>query len=160
MSGKKTMGWRSILLGLAAAMAVDLLGVLLVTLLTVRGAVGEGSGLPLLAGAALCAAFTGGMIAGGGGVGAAGALLHTGLFGVLLVLICFGAWADPAGNGAAGRSSFRRGPGESGEAPQKRIGQISQKTDLIRKRTVRWGKSPVFGAEQIWVSHDGKIHYI
>ena len=50
MSGKKTMGWRSILLGLAAAMAVDLLGVLLVTLLTVRGAVGEGSGLPLLAG--------------------------------------------------------------------------------------------------------------
>ena len=92
MSGKKTMGWRSILLGLAAAMAVVLLGVLLVTLLTVRGAVGEGSGLPLLAGAALCAAFTGGMIAGGGGVGAAGALLHTGLFGVLLVLICFGAW--------------------------------------------------------------------
>ena len=92
MSGKKTMGWKSILLGLAAAMAVDLLGVLLVTLLTVRGAVGEGSGLPLLAGAALCAAFTGGMIAGGGGVGAAGALLHTGLFGVLLVLICFGAW--------------------------------------------------------------------
>ena len=89
MSGKKTMGWRSILLGLAAAMAVDLLGVLLVTLLTVRGAVGEGSGLPLLAGAALCAAFTGGMITGGGG---AGALLHTGLFGVLLVLICFGAW--------------------------------------------------------------------
>lgn len=92
MSGKKTMGWRSILLGLAAAMAVDLLGVLLVTLLTVRGAVGEGSGFPLLAGAALCAAFTGGMIAGGGGAGAAGALLHTGLFGVLLVLICFGAW--------------------------------------------------------------------
>ena len=92
MSGKKTMGWRSSLLGLAAAMAVDLLGVLLVTLLTVRGAVGEGSGLPLLAGAALCAAFTGGMIAGGGGAGAAGALLHTGLFGVLLVLICFGAW--------------------------------------------------------------------
>ena len=92
MSGKKTMGWRSILLGLAAAMTVDLLGVLLVTLLTVRGAVGEGSGLPLLAGAALCAAFTGGMIAGGGGADAAGALLHTGLFGVLLVLICFGAW--------------------------------------------------------------------
>ena len=92
MSGKKTMGWKSILLGLAAAMAVDLLGVLLVTLLTVRGAVGEGSGLPLLAGATLCAAFTGGMIAGGGGAGAAGALLHTGLFGVLLVLICFGAW--------------------------------------------------------------------
>ena len=92
MSGKKTMGWKSILLGLTAAMAVDLLGVLLVTLLTVRGAVGEGSGLPLLAGAALCAAFTGGMIAGGGGAGAAGALLHTGLFGVLLVLICFGAW--------------------------------------------------------------------
>ena len=88
MSGKKTMGWRSILLGLAAAMAVDLLGVLLVTLLTV----GEGSGFPLLAVAALCAAFTGGMIAGGGGAGAAGALLHTGLFGVLLVLICFGAW--------------------------------------------------------------------
>ena len=92
MSGKKTMGWRSILLGLAAAMAVDLLGVLLVTLLTVRGAVGEGSGFPLLAGAALCAAFTGGMIAGGGGAGATGALLHTGLFGVLLVLICFVAW--------------------------------------------------------------------
>lgn len=92
MSGKKTMGWKSILLGLTAAMAVDLLGVLLVTLLTVRGAVGEGSGLPLLAGAALCAAFTGGMIAGGGGAGAAAALLHTGLFGVLLVLICFGAW--------------------------------------------------------------------
>ena len=92
MSGKKTMGWKSILLGLAAAMTVDLLGVLLVTLLTVRGAVGEGSGFPLLAVAALCAAFTGGMIAGGGGVDAAGALLHTGLFGVLLVLICFGAW--------------------------------------------------------------------
>ena len=41
MSGKKTMGWRSILLGLAAAMAVDLLGVLLVTLLTVRGEIGR-----------------------------------------------------------------------------------------------------------------------
>ena len=92
MSGKKTMGWRSILLGLAAAMAVDLLGVLLVTLLTVRGAVGEGSGFPLLAGAAICASFAGGMIAGGGGTGAGGALLHTGMFGALLVLICFGAW--------------------------------------------------------------------
>ena len=92
MSGKKKPAGKRIALCLLLSAAVDGLGVLLVTLLTVRGAVGEGGGLPLLAGAALCAAFTGGMIAGGGGAGAAGALLHTGLFGVLLVLICFGAW--------------------------------------------------------------------
>ena len=92
MSGKKSMRWKNVLLGLAAAMAVDLLGVLLAALLVIRGVVGEGSGFPLLAGAALCAAFAGGMIAGGGGAGAAGALLHTGIFGILLVLICFSAW--------------------------------------------------------------------
>ena len=92
MSGKKTMGWKRALLGLAVTAAADLAGILLVTLLTVRGMVGEGSAFPLLAGTALCASFAGGLTAGGGGVGAAGALLNVGLFAALLVLVCFGVW--------------------------------------------------------------------
>ena len=92
MSGKKTMGWKRTLLGLAVTAAVDLAGILLVTLLTVQGTVGEGNAFPLLAGAAFCAAFVGGLTAGGGGAGAAGALLNAGLFAALLVLVCFCAW--------------------------------------------------------------------
>ena len=92
MAGKKTMGWRQVLLGLAVTAAVDLAGVLLTTLLVIRGTVGEGSEVPLLAGAALCAAFAGGLAAGSGGAGGTGALLNAGVFGGLLVLICFSAW--------------------------------------------------------------------
>ena len=92
MSGKKTMGWKRTLLGLAVTAAVDMAGVLLVTLLTVRGLVGEGNAFPLLAGATFCAAFIGGLTAGGGGAGAAGALLNAGLFAALLILVCFGVW--------------------------------------------------------------------
>ena len=93
MSGKKMMGWNRTLLGLAVTAAADLAGILLVTLLTVRGTVGEGSAFPLLAGTALCASFAGGLTAGGGGAGgAASALLNAGLFAALLVLVCFGIW--------------------------------------------------------------------
>lgn len=92
MSGKKAMGWKRTLLGLVVTVAVDLAGILLVALLTVRGTVGEGSALPLLAGAVLCASFSGGLVAGDGGAGAMGALLNTGLFAALLVLLCFGVW--------------------------------------------------------------------
>ena len=92
MSGKKTMGWKRTLLGLAVTAAVDMAGILLVTLLTVRGMVGEGNAFPLLVGTALCASFAGGLTAGGGGTGAAGALLNAGLFAALLILVCFGVW--------------------------------------------------------------------
>lgn len=92
MSGKKTMGWKRALLGLVVTVAADLAGILLMTLLTVCGTVGEGSAPPLLAGTALCAAFAGGLTAGGGGAGASGALLNAGLFAALLVLACFGVW--------------------------------------------------------------------
>ena len=92
MSGKKRPVWGIPLLGLAVTAAVDMAGVLLVTLLTVRGITGEGKAVPLLAAAALAATFIGGCVAGTGILGAAGALVNSALFGVLLVLLGFGVW--------------------------------------------------------------------
>lgn len=86
-------------MGLAVTAAVDMAGVLLVTLLTVRGITGEGRAVPLLAAAALAASFIGGGVAGTGTMGAAGALTNSALFGVALVLLGYGVWDGVAACG-------------------------------------------------------------
>ena len=78
MSGKKRPVWGILLLGLAVTAAVDMAGVLLVTLLTVRGMIGEERAVRLLAKT--------------GKLGVAGALVNSALFGVLLVLLGYGIW--------------------------------------------------------------------
>ena len=92
MSGKKRPVWGILLLGLVVTAAVDMAGVLLVTLLTVRGMIGEERAVPLLAAAALASSFAGGCIAKTGKLGVAGTLANSALFGVLLVLLGYGIW--------------------------------------------------------------------
>ena len=65
MSGKKKPAGKQIALCLLLTAAVDGLGVLLVTLLAVKGIVGPG-----------------------------GSLLNAGAFALLLILLCFGGWGE------------------------------------------------------------------
>lgn len=93
MSGKKkTAGWKTALLGLTVTAAVELAGILVTTLLVLRGILGEERIFPLLAVTALCAAFAGGLTAGSGTVGSVGALLNAALFGALLAMIGLESW--------------------------------------------------------------------
>ena len=99
MSGKKRPAWRIALLGLLVTLSLELLGVLLITLLTVRGTVGEGRAFPLLAVTAFNAAVFGGLAAGMEKSGSAGALLNAGIFGLLLSAACFGVWDGMTAHG-------------------------------------------------------------
>ena len=74
--------------------AVDGLGVLLVTLLAVKGIVGEDRVPQALGALAFCAAFAGGLPAGKGRLGPGGSLLNAGAFALLLILLCFGGWGE------------------------------------------------------------------
>ena len=84
MSGKKKPAGKQIALCLLLTAAVDGLGVLLVTLLAVKGIVGE----------ARVPAFAGGLPAGKGRLGPGGSLLNAGAFALLLLLLCFGGWGE------------------------------------------------------------------
>ena len=93
MSGKKKPAGKQIALCLLLTAAVDGLGVLLVTLLAVKGIVGDR--VPQALGAlAFCAAFAGGLPAGKGRLGPGGSLLNAGAFALLLLLLCFGGWGE------------------------------------------------------------------
>ena len=68
--------------------AVDGLCVLLLTLLAVKGIVGEDRVPQALGALAFCAAFAGGLPAGKGRLGPGGSLLNAGAFALLLLLLC------------------------------------------------------------------------
>jgi len=72
MSGKKKPAGKRIALCLLLSAAVDGLGVLLVTLLVVKGILGEDRVPQALGALAFCAAFAGGLPAGKGRLGPAG----------------------------------------------------------------------------------------
>ena len=152
MSGKKKPAGKQIALCLLLTAAVDGLGVLLVTLLAVKGIVGEDRVPQALGALAFCAAFAGGLPAGKGRLGPGGSLLNAGAFALLLLLLCFGGWGegiavrgliragpDPAGR-AAGGSALR----ESGEAAQQAIGEISQKAAFRLKKRRPVGRRSFF----------------
>ena len=94
MSGKKKPAGKQIALCLLLTAAVDGLGVLLVTLLAVKGIVGEDRVPQALGALAFCAAFAGGLPAGTGRLGPGGSLLNAGAFALLLILLCFGGWGE------------------------------------------------------------------
>ena len=94
MSGKKKSAGKQIALCLLLTAAVDGLGVLLVTLLAVKGIVGEDRVPQALGALAFCAAFAGGLPAGKGRLGPGGSLLNAGAFALLLILLCFGGWGE------------------------------------------------------------------
>ena len=92
---KKKPAGKQIALCLLLTAAVDGLGVLLVTLLAVKGDRGGRTGCPQALGAlAFCAAFAGGLPAGKGRLGPGGSLLNAGAFALLLLLLCFGGWGE------------------------------------------------------------------
>ncbi len=152
MSGKKKPAGKQIALCLLLTAAVDGLGVLLVTLLAVKGIVGEDRVPQALGALAFCAAFAGGLPAGKGRLGPGGSLLNAGAFALLLLLLCFGGWGegiavrglillalDPAGR-AAGGAALRKG----GEAVQQAIGEISQKAAFRLKKRRPVGRRSFF----------------
>ena len=85
MSGKKKPAGKQIALCLLLTAAVDGLGVLLVTLLAVKGIVGEDRVPQALGALAFCAAFAGGLPAGTGRLGPGGSLLNAGAFALILL---------------------------------------------------------------------------
>ena len=150
MSGKKKSAGKQIALCLLLTAAVDGLGVLLVTLLAVKGIVGEDRVPQALGALAFCAAFAGGLPAGKGRLGPGGSLLNAGAFALLLLLLCFGGW----GEWIAVRglillalillggllAALRKG----GEAIQQAIGEISQKAAFRLKKRRPVGRRSFF----------------
>ena len=98
MSEKRPLQWKGILLSLCLTLALYGGGILLLTLLTVRGVLGEEQLFLTLAIGAACASLIGGMMA-GKRVGAAGSLLNAGLTVVVLLLLCLLNWEGPTGKG-------------------------------------------------------------
>ena len=99
MPGKKKSAGKRAALCLLLTAAVDGLGVLLVTLLAVKGVMGEDRIPQALGALAFCAAFAGSLPAGKGRLGPGGSLLNAGAFALLLLLLSFGGW----GGGIAAR---------------------------------------------------------
>lgn len=91
-SVKKVPLWKTLTISLALTAAVYGAGVLLVTLLTLRGSLGEERVFPALTLLALLASLSGGLAAGKGGAGPRGSLANAGLFCGLLTLLCLGLW--------------------------------------------------------------------
>ena len=152
MSGKKKPAGKQIALCLLLTAAVDGLGVLLVTLLAVKGIVGEDRVPQALGALAFCAAFAGGLPAGKGRLGPGGSLLNAGAFALLLILLCFGGW----GEGIAVRGLILLALillggllaallcGKGGEAAQQAIGEISQKAAFRLKKRRPVGRRSFF----------------
>lgn len=152
MSGKKKPAGKQIALCLLLTAAVDGLGVLLVTLLAVKGIVGEDRVPQALGALAFCAAFAGGLPAGKGRLGPGGSLLNAGAFALLLIMLCFGGWGEGIAvrglillalillGGAAGGAALRKG----GEAVQQAIGEISQKAAFRLKKRRPVGRRSFF----------------
>ena len=137
MSGKKKPAGKQIALCLLLTAAVDGLGVLLVTLLAVKGIVGEDRVPQALGALAFCAAFAGGLPAGKGRLGPGGSLLNAGAFALLLILLCFGGW----GEGIAVRGLILLALILLG---QQAIGEISQKAAFHLKKRRPVGRRSFF----------------
>ena len=88
MPGKNKSAWKGLLTGLLVTAVVNFAGILLTTLLVMRGTLGEEQTFPLLAAAALFSAFCGGLAVGRGTLGFGGACLNAGGFCLLLIMIC------------------------------------------------------------------------
>lgn len=94
MPGKNKSAWKGLLTGLLVTAVVNFVGILLTTLLVMRGTLGEEQTFPLLAAAALFSAFCGGLAAGRGTLGFGGACLNAGGFCLLLIMICLSTWDE------------------------------------------------------------------
>lgn len=94
MPGKNKSAWKGLLTGLLVTAVVNFAGILLTTLLVMRGTLGEEQTFPLLAAAALFSAFCGGLVVGRGTLGFGGACLNAGGFCLLLIMICLSAWDE------------------------------------------------------------------
>ena len=92
MPGKNKSAWKGLLTGLLVTAVVNFAGILLTTLLVMRGTLGEEQTFPLLAAAALFSAFCGGLAVGTLGFG--GACLNAGGFCLLLIMICLSTWDE------------------------------------------------------------------
>ena len=94
MPGKNKSAWKRLLTGLLVTAAVNFAGILLTTLLVMRGTLGEEQTFPLLAAAALASAFCGGLAVGRGTLGFGGACLNAVGFDLLLIVICLSTWDE------------------------------------------------------------------
>jgi len=94
MPGKNKSAWKGLLTGLLVTAVVNFAGILLTTLLVMRGTLGEEQTFPLLAAAALFSAFCGGLAVGRGTLGFGGACLNAGGFCLLLIMICLSTWDE------------------------------------------------------------------
>lgn len=94
MPGKNKSAWKGLLTGLLVTAAVNFAGILLTTLLVMRGTLGEEQTFPLLAAAALASAFCGGLAVGRGTLGFGGACLNAVGFDLLLIVICLSTWDE------------------------------------------------------------------
>ena len=150
MSGKKKPAGKQIALCLLLTAAVDGLGVLLVTLLAVKGIVGEDRVPQALGALAFCAAFAGGLPAGEAGSGREsaerGGLRPASAFALLRRLGRGdrGPGTDPSGPDPAGRAAGGSALRESGEAAQQAIGEISQKAAFRLKKRRPVGRRSFF----------------
>ncbi|MBR3640749.1 MAG: DUF3792 family protein [Oscillibacter sp.] len=101
MSRSAVSPWRRILLGVAITLAVELVGILLLSALVQRGALEEGRAfIPLVLLAAI-AAFCGGRFAAGSDLSTGGGLLHTAVFVVILLLASLSAFDGVSPQGGA-----------------------------------------------------------
>ena len=146
MSGKKKPAGKQIALCLLLTAAVDGLGVLLVTLLAVKGIVGEDRVPQALGALAFCAAFAGGLPAGKGRLGPGGGLRPASDLALLRRLGRGdrGPGADPAGSDPAGRAAGGAALRKGGEAVQQAIGEISQKAAFRLKKRRPVGRRSFF----------------
>ena len=94
MPGKNKSAWKGLLTGLLVTAVVNFAGILLTTLLVMRGTLGKEQTFPLLAAAALFSAFCGGLAVGRGTLGFGGACLNAGGFCLLLIMICLSTWDE------------------------------------------------------------------
>ena len=94
MPGKNKSAWKGLLTGLLVTAAVNFAGILLTTLLVMRGTLGEEQTFPLLTAAALTSAFCGGLAVGRGTLGFGGACLNAVGFDLLLIVISLSTWDE------------------------------------------------------------------
>lgn len=99
MAPKKSSLWKTLAVSLIVTAAVYGVGVLLVTLLTLRGVLGEERIFSALAVLALLTSLIGGLTAGQGKAGPRGSLANTGLFAGFLTLLCLGLWQKVTSQG-------------------------------------------------------------
>ena len=144
MSGKKKPAGKQIALCLLLTAAVDGLGVLLVTLLAVKGIVGEDRVPQALGALAFCAAFAGGLPAGKGRLGPGGSPASDLALLRRLGRGDRGPGADPAGSDPAGRAAGGAALRKGGEAVQQAIGEISQKAAFRLKKRRPVGRRSFF----------------